>query len=354
MDSTPSGLDFAVIAHQDSWPNITSLINGIRTDNLERLSTDTIRNIFSFIPPRDIFKIHVKSKTGSEVNGVYIESFIDPDKLDIQHIRTNITKVKKAVSFANKSGAKITALGGFTSIILEGDLHGLPDGGSAFTTGNTLTAAYIVKGIENAAIQLQIDCKNAHILIVGATGDIGMACIEYFKHKAGKILLCARNNQRLLKLSDELKAQNVSVQYSGCMEDLVPDADIIICAASSTGMKVSNYKKGVLICDAGFPKNLETSTGLNKDLHVFHGGMGFISYGYSFNPDYTAYTYRQPDPKISHGCIIEAIVLALENKYEPYSAGKGNITVQKMEEIYALSIKHGIELAPFYNASGFW
>ena len=56
---------------------------------------------------------------------------------------------------------------------------------------------------------------------------------------------------------------------------------------------------------------------------------------------------------ISHGCVLEAVVLAFENKFETYSSGKGNITIDKMEEIYGLSLKHGINIAPFYNSNGF-
>ena len=57
---------------------------------------------------------------------------------------------------------------------------------------------------------------------------------------------------------------------------------------------------------------------------------------------------------LSHGCILEAMVLAFENRFETYSSGKGNITIDKMEEIYSLSLKHGINIAPFYNAKGLW
>ncbi|MFZ1370678.1 MAG: hypothetical protein WAR78_09850, partial [Ferruginibacter sp.] len=55
-----------------------------------------------------------------------------------------------------------------------------------------------------------------------------------------------------------------------------------------------------------------------------------------------------------HGCILEAMVLAFENKFESFSSGKGNITTANMEEIYCLSVKHGIDVAPFYNAAGLW
>ncbi len=354
MDRLSASIDFAVIGHQDSWQHITSLINGIRAEPLKKLSCDAIRNIYSFIPPRDVFRINAKSITGKELHGIYIETFIDPDKLDAGHQRVNINKVKDAVSFVNKLGAKIATLGGFTSIVLEGNLYGLPISETIYTTGNTLTSAYIVKGIEKAAAFCGKDLRKSNILIIGATGDIGLACVHYFKDKCKKLLLGGRNIQRLGQLALALKDQEVPVQCSALLEDLVPEADIIICAASSSDIKLTNYKKGVIIGDAGFPKNMESSIECHQDLHLFYAGMGQMMGGYTFSPDYTSYMYRHPAPYISHGCVIEAMVLAFENRYESYSAGRGNISTSSMEDIYALSLKHGIGLAPLYNRKGIW
>lgn len=354
MDSTTSRLDFAAIGHQDSWENITRFINGVRSVNLEQLSPEKIKDIFSYIPPRDLFRAKVKSKTGAEINGVYIDTFIDPDKLDAQFVRTNIGKVNNAIAFAKKMGAEMVTLGGFTSIVLEGNLENLSSDETKFTTGNTLTSAYIVKGIEKAAIQHNINLSESTVLIIGATGDIGMACTSYLKLKTKKLLLCARNNHRLEKLSKELVKENITINYSVSLQDLIPYADIIICVASSTGIVLDNCKKNVLICDAGYPKNLETKIENRTDLNIFHGGMGQVSMGFSFNPDYSNTIYRYPAPYVIHGCLLEAMVLAFENIKENYSVGKGNITVVKMEEIYNFSLKNGITLAPFYNAKGLW
>jgi fatty aldehyde-generating acyl-ACP reductase len=354
MDSTTSSLDFAVIGHQANWQHITSIINSIRTGQQNKLSTESIRNIYSYIPPRDIFRIKVKSKTGSEVNGVYIETFIDPDKLGPQFIRSNISKVTDAISFAKKMGAPIVTLGGFTSIVLEGELYPFSNAATTFTTGNTLTAAYIVRGMERAATHHQIDPVTSNILIVGATGDIGMACVNYFKNKSQKLFLCGRNSQRLTLLAAQLKEQNIPIRYSTCMQELVSDADLIICAASSTEINLGVCKKNVLICDAGFPNNLVADPVKSNSGYLFQAGMGQISCGYSFHPDYSKSFYQHPAPNISHGCVLEAIVLALERKFESYSHGKGKITTEKMEEIYGLGLKHGITLAPFYNGQGLW
>ncbi len=243
MDNPSSSLDFAVIAHQDSWHHITAFVNSIRRHDQPELSWEKIKDIFSFIPPRDICRLKVRSKTGAEVNGVYIETFIDPDKLDPRFIRTNISKVMNAVSCAKKMGAKIVALGGFTSIVLEGNIDSFSQGVSKFTTGNTLTSAYIVKGIEKAATLQNINLQESAILIIGATGDVGLACTNFLKNKVKKLLLCARNNQRLEKLSQELKKENISIKYSVSLRDLIAEADIIICVASSSGIQLADCKK---------------------------------------------------------------------------------------------------------------
>lgn len=353
MDRASPSLDFAVIGHQDSWDTIASFINGIRSEQ-ESLPAEKIKSIFSYIPPRDLFRVKVKSKTGAEIQGVYVDTFIDPDKLDPSFIRTNLSKVMDAVTCTKRLAAKIVALGGFTSIVLEGNLHAFTSDETKFTTGNTLTAAYIVKGIEKAAALHAMNLSSSAVLIIGATGDIGMACVNYFKDKFNSLLLCARNHLRLETLCRELMAENVQVKYSTSLQELIPEADVIICVSSSTGIKLVNHKREVLICDAGYPKNLENGLQRKNGLNLFHGGMGQVIEGFSFSPDYSQNIYRYPAPFVIHGCILEAMILAFENKFETYSAGKGNITLDKMEAIYEASLKHGIALAPFFNANGLW
>lgn len=345
-------LDFAVIGHQDNWGNIESFMNGIR--KMDPLSIDKIKDTYAYIPPRSVFKMKIKSKTGSHINGVYIESFIDPDKLGVQYTRANLKKVIGAINNSQKLNAKITALGGFTSIVLEGNTSTFSVSKMRLTTGNSLTSAYILKGVEKAAKKLNIDIHSSQILIIGATGDIGIACVNYLKSQVKKLLLCARNENRLKKYTQELVSEKVSVESSISLDDLIPKADIIISVASSKDIEIKHCKKGVLICDAGYPKNIESKISHLNDAHVFHGGMGKIYYGYEFIPDYTNIFYKYPSQHIAHGCALEAVVLAFENKIESYSIGKGNITRKKIEEIYSLSIKHGIEIAPFYNTQGLW
>ncbi|MDX1471196.1 MAG: hypothetical protein R3213_06845 [Flavobacteriaceae bacterium] len=346
--------DFAVIGHQESWENIQNFINGIRSAEKRPLEIQEIKETFGYIPPRSICKMRVKSKTGAEIRGIYIDAFIEPDKLDLKNLRINISKVSDAIKTAQKLEARIIALGGFTSIVLEGNLEKFDTSKYKITTGNTLTTAYIIKGIEKAASQANIRFKDCNILIIGATGDIGMACSRYLKNKVKKLLLCARNRRRLEEFSAEISEGFEQVKFSNALEDLITEADIIISAASSNDIEITKVKSPVIICDAGYPKNLEKNIADHKGVSLFHGGMGQVLFGYDFIPDYTKFFYDYPAPHIGHGCILEAVILAFENKYENYSSGKGNIQKISIDSIYELSIKHGIELAPFYNSKGLW
>jgi predicted amino acid dehydrogenase len=70
------------------------------------MSVEKIRNIYSFIPATDIFRMKVYSKKGTEIDGVYIETFIYPKKLGPQYITANIGKVIAAVEHAKKTKRK--------------------------------------------------------------------------------------------------------------------------------------------------------------------------------------------------------------------------------------------------------
>ena len=66
------------------------------------------------------------------------------------------------------------SLGGFSSILIEGNIDRLSGhGGTVFTTGNSLTFAFIVQGLERVCVLEERDLRSATRLIVGATGDIG-------------------------------------------------------------------------------------------------------------------------------------------------------------------------------------
>jgi fatty aldehyde-generating acyl-ACP reductase len=356
MGYQPAGLDFALIGHQESWQRIVLLVNRIRSEEgMSGLSLSQMKQLYPFIPPRPLFELEVASLSGKVVKGVYIESFISPDECDASHLHSNIGKVRKACICAAGLGASIGALGGLTSIMLEaGESSFKQLGDSFFTTGNTLTSAFIVKGIENACQQTDRSLSVSRLLIIGSTGDIGSACVRYFTGKVKKILLHARRPGPLRVQAGVLRSSDQPVSYSTRLEDLLPEATIVICAASSliNCTATSLLPAHAIICDAGYPKNM--GGGNAQRSLFFPGGLGYVKNGFNTNPPYYKDLYRFPEPNVVHGCLLEAIILAMEGRSAAYSSGRGNISIKAMENILQLAAGHGIEPAPLFNGNGYW
>ncbi|MDB5223491.1 MAG: dehydrogenase-like protein [Chitinophagaceae bacterium] len=358
MDSESSNVAFALIGHQDSWQKISGFVNLLRNTSQEaEIEKQKIAEVYSYFPPCAIFDIDVRSITGITAKGKYIETFISPDELTLKHWKNNISKVKQAADCASNLQAGIATLGGFTSIVLEGRVDML-NGNSktCFTTGNTLTAAFIVKAIEKACKHFNKELKDQNILIIGSTGDIGSACVKYFSAKVNTLLLCARQQNLLYQQQKELLENNISAKESADVTTLLPEADIIIAIASSI---IENFdpalcKKDVIICDAGYPKNLIDNLSEDLNERLFCGGMGIVNGGYDFTPSFHHQLYNFPIPNIGHGCLLEAVVLSFENKNIAYSTGKGNISPEKIEQMYDMAQKHGIREAPFFNTLRVW
>ena len=105
------------------------------------------------------------------------------------------------------------------------------------------------------------------------------------------------------------------------------------------------------MCDAGYPKNLSPNAQM-PGARIFFGGLGQITGGMRFTPDFHGVLNRHPFPDVVHGCLLEGMALALEGRFEPFSQGRGFITPQRVEEIETIAERHGIYLAPLYNAEG--
>jgi fatty aldehyde-generating acyl-ACP reductase len=347
-------IDFALIGHQESWRAAADVLAVLRGPLHTPLPDDEIKDILGWIPPRAVCHVDVGSMAGVRAQGVYIDSFIPPDHLEAAFIHDNIARVRAAAAYAIKAGAKIVSLGGFSSILIEGNFDQLPERhNTVFTTGNTLTVGFIVQGIRRMCALEGRNLRRSTLLIVGATGDVGSGCARCLAPFVKRVLLSARNLERLRKLAAELEANGVQVEIATGRQQFSTGADIVICAASlpSPSLLLGRIAPDAIVCDAGYPKNLSPSAHM-PDARIFFGGLGQITGGMSFTPDFHGVLNRHPFPDVVHGCLLEGMALALEGRFEPFSQGRGFITPQRVEDIETVAARHGIYLAPLYNADG--
>jgi len=347
-------VDFALVGHQESWRVAADVVAVLRGPKYTPLPDDEIRDILPWIPPRAVCHVEVDSTIGMKARGLYIDSFIPPDRLGDAYVHENIARVRGAAAYAIRAGAKIVSLGGFSSILIEGNFDHLPERhDTVFTTGNTLTVGFIVQGIKKMCAVEDRKLGRSTLLIVGATGDVGSGCARCLAPFVRRVLISARNVGRLRRLAAELESHGVKVEIATDLRRFSAEANIVICAASlaAPSLLLGRIAPRALICDAGYPKNLSPGAQM-PGTTVFFGGLGQIIGGLRFTPDFHGILNRHPFPDVVHGCLLEGMALALEGRFEPFSQGRGFITPERVEESETIAGRHGIHLAPLYNADG--
>ncbi len=246
------------------------------------------------------------------------------------------------------------SLGGFSSILLEGNFDQLPERRhTVFTTGNTLTVGFIVQGIRKMCALEGRNLRGSTLAIVGATGDVGSGCARCMAPFVKRVLLNARNVERLRRLAAELEADGHQVEIGTDLERFSTRPDVVISAASlaSPSLLLRRIAPGAIVCDAGYPKNLSPNAQI-PGVKIFFGGLGQITGGLRFAPDLHGILNRHPFPDVVHGCLLEGMALALEGRFEAFSQGRGFITPRRVAEMETIAARHGIRLAPLYNAEG--
>ena len=347
-------VDFALIGHQEGWRAAADVLAVLRGPERTPLPDEEIKDILPWIPPRAVCHVEAASIAGKKAHGLYIESFIPPDRLGAGYVCENVARVRAAAAYAIKAGAKIVSLGGFSSILIEGNFDQLPERhDTVFTTGNTLTVAFIVQGIEKMCALEGRDLESSTLLVVGATGDVGSGCARCLAPMVRRVLLNARNVERLHRLGAELQADGVDVEIATDLREFSAEADLVICAASlaAPSLLLGRIAPDAIVCDAGYPKNLSSKAEL-PGAKVFFGGLGQITGGLRFAPDFRGVLNRHPFPDVVHGCLLEGMALALERRFEPFSQGRGFITRGPVEQIERIAARHGIYRAPLYNGDG--
>jgi len=143
------------------------------------------------------------------------------------------------------------------------------------------------------------------------------------------------------------------VEASTDLPALASNADFVICAASvaSPVLLLEALPKGAIVCDAGYPKNLRPDFSPPGGV-VFFGGLGEVVGGFSFDPDLLGILNPHPFLNVTHGCMLEGVVLALEGRFEAFSLGRGFICPARVEEISNIAKKHGIVPAPLFGPKG--
>lgn len=307
-------------------------------------------------PPQIVDDITVTSATGQTIQGKYVESCFLPEMLANRRIKAATRKIVNAMAHAQKHGIDITALGGFSSIIFENfklesiqKVRNVTLEFQRFTTGNTHTAYIICRQIEQASQALGIELSKATVAVCGATGDIGSAVCRWLNTRTDvdDLLLIARNKERLSDLKGELGRGKILA-----LEEALPLADIIVWVASMPrGVEIDpkTLKQPCIIIDGGYPKNMATKV-QHPGIFILNGGI--VEHSLDIDWNIMKIVNMDVPARQLFACFAESMLLEFEKWHTNFSWGRNQITVEKMEQIGQVSIKHGFRPLALSGAEG--
>jgi predicted amino acid dehydrogenase len=320
------------------------------TGKLMKILPGDLSDKLSFLlPPKCLSSYETIRSTKGVVSGEVVIVPILPVQFASIDEEKVLNVIKKGINLCTKKGAQIVGLGGFASVVGNEGEALLKRVDVPLTSGNTLTASLALDGIYKAAYIMGITLSNAIVAIIGATGDIGSICTKVLSKKAGKLNIAARNEQKLQEFADGIRQLGKSrIEVFKYTKDAVRDADIVLSATSAitTIIDAANLKPGAIVCDVAIPANVAREVALlRNDILVFEGGLAKLLYPEDIMDE--AVISLLPKNSV-YGCIAETIVLALEERFEAYSIGRGNITERKLLEMKTMAENNGITVSDFY------
>lgn len=342
--STASPNKFACIGHPADVEQFRGIVNTLRTErNLADKSFDKrlLIKLFEWTPAFKIKDINPVGFSGSgSVEGIVVIAPFLPEMRDIK-LKEIGDKIEDAIVIAAQEGCTVAALGGFTSIILQGREEDLSKKhGIKLTSGNTLTAAVIVRSIERITTRFGIDLAKSTMAIVGASGDIGSGCTGYFCDKVQRLLLTARGRGKLEEVAEKYRAQatcELELFSSEENKQAISRADIVIFVTSAYKgiITLREFEPYTIVCDASSPLNVRINSPLRPDVFIFHGGVLALPFEIDTGQD-----LGLPSTYTFYGCQVEGILMALYPQL-PCSWGRGNINREKLHQY--LSILDSVE-----------
>lgn len=281
--------------------------------------------------------------TGKEVEGWFIACPFTPKQMVTLPPETVYKKVVATGKLAQKLGAKILGLGGFTSVVGDGGITIAKHLDIPVTTGDSYTVATAVEATLKAAARMNIKPAMATAAVVGATGSIGRVCAQLLARHVSKIILIGRNLEVLSQVQKLVEAQKAAeVQISTAMQDL-QQADMVLTVTNAieTVIEPHHLKTGAIVCDVARPRDVSHQVVEERDdVLVIEGGMVKVPGPVNFNFDFGF------PPGMAYACMAETMTLALEGHYQSFTLGK-NISLEQVETIGVMAAKHGFKVSGF-------
>jgi predicted amino acid dehydrogenase len=307
---------------------------------------DLVKKIFEWSEPLIISEVTgLRSLTGKEEKGILVLYNILPEQLISLNSKFLLKQITRAGRIAEEWGADIFGLAAYTAQVGKKGVLVAKNLNIPVTTGTSYTIVVVIESILKAARAIGMNCNEASLCVIGATGSIGKIVAQLLSEYIPNVTLVGRNRKKLEFIADSLKNESVNKQItiSEDIKDAVKNADIILTATNSPYalININDVKSGSLVCDVSLPKNVtQESANTREDILVIDGGIVQPPGQVDFN-----FCYGLP-AGLCYACMAETMLLALDESYDLCSVG-GDISFEKIKQIGLIAKKHGFELAEF-------
>ncbi len=340
-------MKFAFIIHPTSLEDVVRYEPGAAGKGLP-----LVEKIMEWMPAYAAAHVTgVRAADGRETEGWFVAAPFMPGPMLNLPRETVYKKILDAIEIGRELGAEIVGLGAFTGVVGDAGVTIAERSPIPVTTGNSLTIAGGVASLIRGANEMEIPLASATAVVIGATGSIGSACVELLAPHVASIVLVARNRTRLERLAASLRERGFACAFelSTDVRDAVPRGQLVLTATTSTQelIEPEDLQTGAVVCELSLPHDVGRRVAVERpDVLVTEGGNFRVPGPPSFE------RVRQPGrafdlglpPSVALACMSETMILALENRREHYTLGRG-IDLAKVREMSALAERNGFELA---------
>ncbi len=318
---------------------------------------NTIEKLMAYSPPFVYSKVTgIKSPTGVEAEGWLIAIGATPKQMLAHSPEFINERLLKAAKMAKNLGAQIMGVGALTRAMGDAGMTVAKMSDIPITTGNSYSASAALWAAADAVRRMGVlqESKskklNGKTMVIGATGPVGAVCSKLLATAFEEVYMVDIHDAKLLALRESIlnEIKNTNVHITTRSDKYIEDMDVIVTATTMPGHKIldlTKVKPGCVITDVNRPLNFTVKDAKSRpDVLIIASGEITL-------PGQVEMRDIGLPPGVAYASLAEAIVLALEGRFENFSVGR-DIQWEKVSEIYKLGLKHGMKLAAISGLEG--
>lgn len=248
-----------------------------------------------------------------------------------------VGKIQQAVDLAAKNGASIIGLGGYNSILSNDGLSITPPLGTKIVSGNTFTAAALIKKIIFEVTKRNEFKRNNKIAIVGATGNIGSVLskkITEYDYLFKKVILISNNTlelEKLLKSLQEKCSRKIKIEASNKLKSIL-ECNVVISTTNTNDPIIFSHHLNknfpVLVLDISVPP------AFSPDIEKLENVISIPHASYVYLPEDPDFILSPHTPKGTvFCCAAEAILCSLDQVNFPLVGEISSLALDKITKI---------------------